>query len=71
MPKVEIVQTFRYAPDGNNVITVEPGGFVEGEWAEAALQMGCGRPVREGEEMRHAVIEERETAVRKPRRQVR
>jgi hypothetical protein len=43
--RVEVTKSFRWAPDGNNVIDVEAGQIVEDRCAEVALQLGRGRDV--------------------------
>jgi hypothetical protein len=41
--RVEVTKSFRWAPDGNNVVDVEVGQVVEDRCAEVALQLGRGR----------------------------
>lgn len=43
--KVTVIKSFKWAPDGNNVEVVEAGRVAQGELAELALKMGCGKAV--------------------------
>jgi hypothetical protein len=46
MRKVEVVKAFLWAPDGIRVREVPVGEVLEGEGAEIAMQMKCGREVK-------------------------
>lgn len=41
--KVEVTKEFKWAPDGNHVVTVPAGKEVDGRAAEVAIQLGCAR----------------------------
>jgi hypothetical protein len=44
--RVEVVKSYLWAPDGIRVREVQIGEVLEGEGAEIAMQMGCGRELK-------------------------